>query len=329
MDDRRFDHLAKSAAAGSRRSLLKVVFGAAIGGALSAAGIESTSAAGKRKIGQICRKDGDCASSFCSAPDSRGRSYCRCNDASDCPTPSNKCQEATCSPSGACSVTTRNCDDGNLCTIDTFDPNIGFINIPKNCDDNNACTVDSCDAATGKCVNRPIDCDDNNACTVDTCHPVNGCTHTPIVCDDNNLCTTNSCDSQLGCIFTAITCDDGNACTRDSCDVQTGQCVHQPIICADFCDADFGCVECLTASDCADFGGQCKTATCDAGVCATVLTDQGVACFNVFNTGACDEFGTCCMASTENGVCVCPEFHVRDWDGVCCIGSLVEDGLCT
>lgn len=47
------------------------------------------------------------------------------------------------------------------------------------CDDGNACTVDRFDPITGQCVNTPLDCDDQDPNTTDTC--VDGeCVHTPI-----------------------------------------------------------------------------------------------------------------------------------------------------
>jgi hypothetical protein len=47
------------------------------------------------------------------------------------------------------------CDDSDLCTTDTCDPNTGCLNTEIDCDDGNACTDDSCDPNTGECLNLP------------------------------------------------------------------------------------------------------------------------------------------------------------------------------
>jgi hypothetical protein len=115
-----------------------------------------------------------------------------------------------------CEYTPVPCDDGNLCTDDSCDPNTGCVFEPNIvCDDQNLCTDDSCDPNTGECVFEPnIVCDDQNLCTDDSCDPNTGqCVFDPnIVCDDQNLCTDDSCDPNTGeCVFDPNTvCDDQN-----------------------------------------------------------------------------------------------------------------------
>ncbi|HNO77545.1 MAG TPA: M12 family metallo-peptidase [Phycisphaerae bacterium] len=183
---------------------------------------------------------------------------------------------------GDCGCTLNSeCDDGNPCTDDICDPELGCIN-PNNsaaCDDGNACTTsDVCNA--GSCVgSSPLVCDDSNACTDDTCDPGSGCVFTnntnpcddgdacttsdvcdagscvgssPLVCDDSNACTDDTCDPGSGCVFTNNTnpCDDGDACTTlDVCD--GGSCVgSDPLDCDDgdfcngveTCDSGSGCI---------------------------------------------------------------------------------------
>ena len=85
------------------------------------------------------------------------------------------------------------------------------------CDDENVCTIDTCD--DGFCANTEIDCDDGLDCTADTCDRVTGCANTPVdaECDDGNVCTIGTCDTELGCLSdgTGVVdpCDDGDACT--------------------------------------------------------------------------------------------------------------------
>lgn len=131
MEDSKFDRIARGfAAAPSRRSLLKAAVGMALGsvaGALRPG--DSGAALLLRKPGEICRKNGDCASGVCGAKDATGRSRCLCAGPSDCakPGPVDLCRIATCSDSGVCQLASINCDDDNACTIDTCDPLSGCV----------------------------------------------------------------------------------------------------------------------------------------------------------------------------------------------------------
>lgn len=79
MDGSRFDTVARAlAGGGSRRSLMKAAFGAAVGGAVTVALSEETAAARKRVVGEVCRKNGDCASDVCGPKDRYGRKRCAC-----------------------------------------------------------------------------------------------------------------------------------------------------------------------------------------------------------------------------------------------------------
>jgi hypothetical protein len=93
-----------------------------------------------------------------------------------------------------------NCDDGNPCTDDSFDPAAGCVhtNNTASCDDGNVCTTaDTC--RDGTCVGGPpVDCDDGNVCTDDSCDSLAGCVHSnnSAPCDDGNVCTTgDTCNS--------------------------------------------------------------------------------------------------------------------------------------
>jgi len=162
------------------------------------------------------------------------------------------------------------CDDGNACTLDSWDPvEEACVYAPVDCDDSIVCTMDTCDPVTG-CVNTPDDaaCDDGDACNgVETCGPVTGCVAgTPLVCDDGDACTDDSCDPATGCVYVPVDCDDGDACTIDSCDPATG-CVYVPADCedgdactTDSCDPATGCV--YEVVDCDD-GDACTINSCD------------------------------------------------------------------
>lgn len=45
------------------------------------------------------------------------------------------------------------------------------------CDDSNMCTIDSC--VNGECQHPPVDCNDANPNTIDLCNPATGCYHIP------------------------------------------------------------------------------------------------------------------------------------------------------
>jgi hypothetical protein len=125
---------------------------------------------------------------------------------------------------------TLNCDDGNPCTDDYCDPQLGcqHANNNESCDDGNACTIlDACSG--GSCSGTLIVCNDSNVCTTDSCVPATGCVFAANnnACDDGNACTTGdvcsggSCQPGTG----ALNCNDNNPCTNDSCVPATG-CAH-------------------------------------------------------------------------------------------------------
>lgn len=116
-------------------------------------------------------------------------------------------------------VAPPDCEDGNGCSLDTFDPDKGqcrheFQAVP--CDDFNACTqADTC--VEGLCLGQSVGCDDNNACTDDVCDPQQGCLNLPTqTCDDGNACTLDFCDNR-GCqhedLDDGTPCDDFEQCT--------------------------------------------------------------------------------------------------------------------
>ncbi len=138
---------------------------------------------------------------------------------------------------GPACLSNADCDDGNPCTDDTCDFQLGCVNTYNSapCDDGNACTAnDTCQE--GVCVGVPAaadgaPCDDGNPCTsADACHG-GSCYGQPTLadgspCDDGNACTTGDTCQGGTCVGgPPPNCDDGNDCTVDSCDPASG-CVH-------------------------------------------------------------------------------------------------------
>ena len=113
------------------------------------------------------------------------------------------------------------CEDGNGCTINRFNPSLQKCEIELregSCDDRNLCTSeDQC--INGECVGTPVTCDDNDFCTDNVCNPAVGCVFPPTrSCDDNNPCTIDRCLSPTGCEYENVEdgslCDDFEVCTR-------------------------------------------------------------------------------------------------------------------
>jgi cysteine-rich repeat protein len=198
------------------------------------------------------------------------------------------------------------CNDGNLCTNDSCDSEIGCSFVPNaaDCDDGNACTVnDGC--SKGWCAGGgQLDCDDENPCTNDACDFVDGCIHfdnamacedgnacttgdlcaaslcvggEPLNCDDDKVCTDDSCNPAIGClnVANAAPCNDGNSCTtEDTCAKSSCQggpapdCNDDNACSEDTCDPDSGCVNTpLTGTECTDFTVCTDGDECVAGAC--------------------------------------------------------------
>ncbi len=143
MDGSKFDQFARDlAAAPSRRSLLKATLGLGFGSVAAVLKLEeSTAARSLRKPGEICQKNGDCASGRCSGKDATGRSRCLCASAVDCPRTKagDVCRGANCSVAGIC----------------------GFaVNTGAACNDGDACTINDVCLANGRCAGAPapVDC---------------------------------------------------------------------------------------------------------------------------------------------------------------------------
>lgn len=142
------------------------------------------------------------------------------------------------------------CDDGNSCTVDYGDDEVGCVHFPADvrCDDGDECTADDrCTPwyDTVMCVGgAPLDCDDGDPCTGDWCESgaEGGCRHVNLAycsgelpCDPvwgdcperaaGSPCFGYVCSEEGRCelVYTSNPCDDGERCTvRDHCDL--GRC---------------------------------------------------------------------------------------------------------
>jgi len=194
--------------------------------------------------------------------------------------PANACETASCvlSDSGdyTCRRVSKNCDDGDACTLDTCDgksgkcvhtpinsatctPNINQCSADKDCvqwginKKLTNCQVPSCDTTTGKCVAKQS--------TSANCI---GCVN----CVARNVCETASCVQDAtgvsSCQYTAKNCDDGKSCTTDRCDVNAG-CVNTYVVSAQCTPGG----QCATNDNCAQWGisqklaDNCQVPSCD------------------------------------------------------------------
>ena len=189
-----------------------------------------------------CNANGACTSLANPVP--YGREGCVFNacdmTAASTPAKINLPKGATCTDSNQCTLADV-CDGAGKCTAGST----------KSCDDGNVCTTDTCNPNNGACLGQvnTNPCDDKDACTTgDTCGGGTCQPGKPVVCADNNACTTDSCDKATGCKYVAKDCNDNNACTADGCDATTGACAHKPIACNDNnpCTTD----SCATATGC-------------------------------------------------------------------------------
>jgi hypothetical protein len=224
------------------------------------------------------------------------------------------CQSGTCTGSAP-----PNCNDGNPCTTDTCNGNVGCTHAgvagccftDGDCADADACTINSrCVANT--CQSDARNCNDGNGCTTDGCDPAIGCTNTPVidgtgcadqsVCDGAETCTGGACQEGI-----PPNCDDANFCTQDRCDNATG-CRHDPI--ASCCNTDPECADsdnCTTVERCTA-QHTCATTprTCVDGItCTADSCDPAVGCVFTPATGApCDDGDACTMSDTcSAGIC--------------------------
>ena len=220
----------------------------------------------------------------------------------------------TCANKG-CSGLPLDCDDNDVCTIDSCDPATGCKHdgsIAANCTDDNPCTDETCDPKTG-CVYpfNTVPCDDNNICTkTDTCTS-GACLGSAVDPNDNNPCTDDACDKTLGIIHlnNKLPCEDGNVCTlNDAC--LFGECGPGPtqLTCddsnpctTDTCDPVEGCVFTPNTDPCDDGTVCTKDDTCGNKEChgTAIVCDDGNAC----TTDSCDSVKGCGASLIVNKLC--------------------------
>ena len=248
-----------------------------------------------------------------------------CTNGDKCTT-GNRCQDGVCTDG-----TPVNCNDGNLCTDDSCQTDVGCVHIANqaDCNDADVCTTqDQC--ADSFCMGGPsLICDDNNSCNgVESCSPDTGCLPgTPLSCDDGNLCNGHeNCLPESGCLpGQPLECDDGNPCTDDSCTPDTGcEHAHNQASCNDgnLCTKDDSCIQ-----------GQCtpgNPVNCDdQDICTDDWCIPATGCGHSFNQAPCTDDSVCTLKDhCEQGTCVSNGTLSCDDDNPCTDDSCHPEAGC-
>jgi formylglycine-generating enzyme required for sulfatase activity len=218
------------------------------------------------------------------------------------------------------------CNLGDPCIWNTACTADGLCEgVPADCDDGNVCTMDSCDPETGECVNEvkvAAECDDENLCTVgDECNEdgickpgvTKDCSESGMAAND---CIDLECDQKTGECTVEVVRDEGDKCIDGD-----------PCTWLDKCDAEGGCAG--SPHECEKiFATPCKTGTCNeskpddgsdgAGSCLPKWLPEGSACP--------DEDGSKCTVADK---CL----PIPDGNGAMeCLGTLIDcddDNPCT
>ena len=209
------------------------------------------------------------------------------------------------------------------------------------CDDGNPCTSNECDPELGAgndaCLYTPLTgaCEDGDLCTVDdVCEGTKCVSGPPKPCEDKLFCTNNGCDLAGECTITLKTgpCEDGDACTKgDAC--KDGICEPGPLgdcgdnnpCTDDSCSPVGGCINVQNAAPCED-GDLCTPGDlCEAGVCksgkAVVCDDGNVCTKNFCNPALVSGLANGCTLTWVGGSC--------DDEDPCTTGDICAQGKCT
>ncbi len=263
-----------------------------------------------------------------------------CDDGLAC-TVGELCLEGVC-PFGEEKV----CDDENVCTSDSCDPDSGDCVFSSNtlaCE-KDVCTVNS-QCADGSCQGgEPKVCDDGDPCTWEYCTPSNpdGCYSELVDCsEDDDACVKGKCFGNGDCEAETLVECSSKPCHTVACDGESGDCVYtkfaledQKVTCnddnsctTDYCD-DSGTCQNDLVPDCMNL---CEGKTCeDTNPCTTDLCDSDTGeCIFGANSEPCDDGDPCTFGDVcADKVCLQGDPVECEEDDACITGVTCTDGEC-
>jgi len=252
----------------------------------------------------------------------------------------------------------------------------------SDCDDTNLCTLDTC--VGGVCQHKALadntSCSDGIYCNgLETCQSGTCTSGAKVFCDDGNSCTTDSCNEQAKtCVFTAVLingkeglpgspecidgqdndcdglkdlndpdcqgckndldCDDNNPCTDDVCN-SSKICINTVKVNGSICSDGVYCngVETCQNGTCSagtliscDDGNDCTTDTCNESQKQCVNIAIG-GCKSCQFDSDCDDINTCTQDKCVNNKCNytnLPNNSACDDGAFCSIYDKCQNGQC-
>ncbi len=190
------------------------------------------------------------------------------NDDADLPDDDNECTDDVCTagePSNPAVAADSPCGANGMLVCDGLGQCVGCLEA-ADCGADTECQTHSCDAGT--------------------CNVANVMQGTPVAMQTGGDCKVEQCDGMGGTETADDNADvpaDGTVCTDDVC--ASGMPSNPPVgadtVCAEgtgtLCDGNGACVECNAATDCPGADDECKTRSCDAGVCGFTFATAGTA----------------------------------------------------
>jgi hypothetical protein len=319
MDDRQFDALTRALARGSsRRTALKGLLGALVGGVALTTRLDKAGA-------QAC--DPPCPGICCN-----GECAPQCCSAVDCdPFAENECRTTICDETGHCASIAECLEGQQCCNLGTPEHycayccsdegcpgcqvcNAGVCEQPECCGDSDCVSVCG-ECVEGECITR---CTTGEYCCAfaNDCRALGECC-TDDECPCGGACIDGTCLPQPPCL-------EGQECCGDEC-VPLGECAHLCIPEGDTCAGEQ--LECCLGLQCCEFnGGSACQKCCNDSDCP----GECEICVEGTCAGACSQSQECC-----NDECVALGSCCREPGETCAVtdgpgtqGNCCDDLLC-
>ncbi len=285
--------------------------------------------------GNPCTED-LCTGTDCAFPPASGP----CDDGDPC-TQGDACAEGLCAgqvPEAGCP-----CTEDEDCALDAPDACLlpatcvagacegGGLRV---CDDGDACTTDYCDPEIGctREIEPPCAVEDGNPCTLDGCDPETGCFHLPLEgtpcqdgldCNGSEICAAGECIGEpCPCVEDASCENSANPCSETFCDPLTSTCVAVPA--TGECEDGNPCTE---GTSCVGYDCLGGVSSCPPDHCCEPHSSPG--CPNDWLVQICTcHYDPFCCAVAWDLLCVSTaetqcDLECPDAPGECCATSIV------